>query len=542
MKLSKIFLATSVVFLAACGDEKAESKSNESNHKLKSVVSCIENSPTVFSPAITVQGNNYNASSQHVYNRLIEFKRGSTELVPALAESWEVSDDALTYTFHLRKGVKFHSNDEFKPTRDFNADDVMFSFERQLNEYHPYHKVSNASYTYAKWLKFPKLIKSIKKWDEHTVSITLNNVDSSFLSSLGMDFISMYSAEYADVMMKNSTPEKLDTNPIGTGPFVFKGYQKDAFVRFVANENYWAGRPDFDRLTIKVLPDAGTRYASLQNGQCDIIDFPNQTDIPLMEKDPKVKLQTIPAMNISYIALNNEDEHFKNPLVRKALNLAVDRDIILKTIYQDRAVAAKNPMSPTVLGYREETPAFKQDIEKAKELLVKAGYPNGFETTLWVQPKVRASNPNPRRLAELLQADFAKIGVKVELKTTDWGDYLKRGKAGEFPALIQGWSSDNGDPDNFVTPLLGCDNIGSSNYARFCNKDFETIITKARSTIEPAKRAELYKQAQAIFAEQSPWIPIAHTIAVAPTSTRLVDFKQSPFGYTYFYGVNVKEQ
>lgn len=182
----------------------------------KTLVYCSEGSPEGFNPQLFTSGTTYDASSVPIYNRLVEFKIGTTELQPGLAEKWDVSEDGKTYTFHLRKGVKWQSSKDFKPTRDFNADDVVFSFERQLDANNAYHKVSGGSYEYFEGMDMPKLIAKIEKVDDNTVRFVLNRPEAPFLADLGMDFASILSAEYADVMMKAGTPEKVDLNPIGT--------------------------------------------------------------------------------------------------------------------------------------------------------------------------------------------------------------------------------------------------------------------------------------------------------------------------------------
>ena len=197
MKLkATLTLIAASLFLAACDQSGSAAKENAKAETAKpsgnnTFVYCTAKAPLGFSPALVMEGTSYNASSQQVYNRLVEFKKGSTDLEPALAESWEISDDGLTYTFHLRKGVKFHTTKEFTPTRDFNADDVIFSFQRQLDPNHPYHNVSKGTYPYFKAMKFPDLLKSVEKVDDNTVRITLNKKDATFLASLGMDFISI---------------------------------------------------------------------------------------------------------------------------------------------------------------------------------------------------------------------------------------------------------------------------------------------------------------------------------------------------------------
>ncbi len=539
-RITSIAAGLAAVFaLAACNEEKTENTSAKNTEK--TFVNCVSRSPQFFSPALAMDGISYNASSQQVYNRLVEFKRGSTEIEPALAEHWDISEDGLTYTFHLRKGVKFHSNKEFTPSREFNADDVVFSFNRQLDPNHPYHNVSKATYPYFKAMKFPALLKSVEKVDDQTVKFTLNKRDATFLSSLGMDFTSIYSAEYADAMLKAGKPETVDTTPIGTGPFAFTGYVLDQASRYVAHKEYWKGKADFDRLIFEIVPDATTRYAKLQAGQCDLMDFPNATDIEKMKKDPKIQLLANPGLNIAYIAFNNEKAPFDNVKVRQALNLAVDKKAIIDVVYQGAGVAANSPLPPTIWGYNANLPPSEYNIEKAKQLLAEAGYPNGFETELWVQPVVRASNPNPRRMSEIIQADWEKIGVKAKLVTYEWGDYLKRAKAGELTAGTFGWSGDNGDPDNFLSPLFGASNIGNSNYARFNSPELEAMLEKALGLTDKNERAKIYEQAQVLLREQAPWIDVAHSINFAPVSKRVQDYKQSPFGYTYLYGTKLTD-
>jgi dipeptide transport system substrate-binding protein len=187
-------------------------------HAAKTLVYCSEGSPEGFNPSLYTAGTTFDASSRNVFNRLVEFERGTTKIVPALAESWDVSDDGLTYTFKLRKGVKFHKTAAFTPSRDFNADDVVFSFERQGNSDHPFHKVSGGQYEYFVSMDMPKIIKSIEKVDPYTVRFHLSVPEAPFIANLGMDFASIHSAEYAGKMKAAGTPEKVDLEPVGDGP------------------------------------------------------------------------------------------------------------------------------------------------------------------------------------------------------------------------------------------------------------------------------------------------------------------------------------
>ena len=227
-------------------------------------------------------------------------------------------------------------------------------------------------------MNFQKLLKSVEKVDDYTIKITLNYPDSPFLSSLGMDFISIYSQEYADKMMAAGKPETIDTQPIGTGPFVFAGYQLDQAVRFLANKDYWKGEAPIKRLIFSITPDATARYAKLQTGACDMMDFPNSADLEKMKTDPKIQLMSQEGLNVAYIAFNTEKAPFDNVKVRQALNYAADKDTIIKVVYQGAGVPATNPLPPTIWGYNKEVKDYPYDLEKAKQLLVEAGYPDGF--------------------------------------------------------------------------------------------------------------------------------------------------------------------
>ena len=181
----------------------------------QTLVYCSEGSPEGFDPALYTAGTTFDASSQAMYDRLTDFETGTTNVIPGLAESWTASEDGLVYTFNLRKGVKFHSNDMFTPSRDFNADDVLFTFERQLLDDHPYHTVSGGTWEYFDGMGMPGLIASIEKIDDHTVRIALNHPEAPFVSNMAMDFASILSAEYADAMMAAGTPEMVNQAPSG---------------------------------------------------------------------------------------------------------------------------------------------------------------------------------------------------------------------------------------------------------------------------------------------------------------------------------------
>ncbi len=507
----------------------------------KTLIYCSEGSPENFYPGVNTTGTSFDAGEQ-IYDRIVGFERGTTKVLPSLAEKWDISPDGLVYTFSLRKGVKWHTSRTFKPSRDFNVDDVIFSIERQWKENHPYFNVTSSNHSYFNDMGLPKLLKSVDKVDDYTLKITLTRPEAPFLADLAMQFASIQSKEYAEQLLASGTPERLDQEPIGTGPFTLVQYQKDAIIRYKANPDYWAGKAKIDDLIFAITPDASVRWAKLQRGECHVMPYPNPADLDAMRADPNVTVLEQPGLNVGYLAYNVTKKPFDDLRVRKALNMAINKQAIIDAVYLSTGVAAINPIPPTMWSYNKEIKDDPFDPEAAKKLLAEAGYANGFETDLWAMPVQRPYNPNAKRIAELMQADLAKVGVKAEIKSFEWGEYRKRLQAGEHQTGMFGWTGDNGDPDNFLHTLLGCEAAapGGGNVAKWCNKDFQDLVVKAKTITDQAERTKLYEQAQVIFKEQAPWFTIAHAVQLKPVRKEVIDFKLSPFGRHTFYGVDMK--
>ena len=507
----------------------------------KTFVYCSEGSPEGFNPALYTSGTTFDASSRQIFNKLVEFELGTTQVQPGLAESYEVSDDGLVYTFHLRKGVKFHDTEYFTPSRDFNADDVLFSFNRQWKEDHPYNGVSGGDYRYWGYMSMTDLLKSIEKVDDYTVRFTLNKPEAPFIANMAMDFASIHSKEYADQMLEAGTPEQVDLQPIGTGPFKFRAYQKDATIRYQAHADYWQGKAAIDNLVFSITPDNSVAYQKLQAGECHMMPYPNPADLEAMEADPNIKLKSQEGLNVGYLAFNTEKEPFGNKKVRQALNMAVNKQAIMDVVFQGAGRVAKNPIPPTMWSYNDEIEDYPYDPEKAKAMLEEAGVTN-LKTDIWAMPVQRPYNPNARRMAELIQADWAKVGVEAEIVSLEWGEYLTRTKEGAHETMLLGWTGDNGDPDNFMYVLLGCDAAKEGgNRARWCDKEFDNKLREAKQTTDVEMRTELYEEAQVIFKEEAPWITIAHSVVYKPMRKEVQNFTIDPLGGHVFYGVDLAE-
>jgi len=507
----------------------------------KTLVYCSEASPANFDPGTTTGGNDYDASSQPIYNRLVQFKHGSTEVEPGLAESWDISADGLTYTFHLRKGVKFQTTDFFTPTRDFNADDVIFSFMRQQDDKSPWFTyLPNLSYDYYVGMDMPKYTKEWKKIDDYTVQLTLTEPNAPMLANMAMDFASILSKEYADKLEAAKTMPDLAAKPVGTGPFQFVDYQLDTTIRFKANPDYWAGKVKIDDLIFQITPDATTRLQKVQSGECDVMAYPNPADIPAIKADTNLTTYSMAGLNVGYMSYNTTQAPFDKPEVRHALNMAIDRDALIKSLFQDAgAVAAENLIPPTMWSWNKDVKSDKYDPDAAKKILADNGV---TKIDLWASDRSRPYNPNFARAAELIQADWAKVGVTANITTEEWTKYRADGKKADRPGAFQiGWSGDNGDPDNFFATLFSCSAVGVSNYSSWCNKDFEADIQKAKTTSDMAARTKAYEDAQVIFAKEAPAFLLAHSQVYVVTDKKVTGYTQDPLAMHRFDNVDVTE-
>ena len=506
----------------------------------KTLVYCSEGSPENFTPAVNTTGTSFDAA-RPFYDQLVIFERGSSKVVPGLAESWTVAENGLTITFKLRKGVKFHSSATFKPTRDFNADDVIWSFERQWKAEHPYAKVSGGKYDYFADMDMGKLLDTITKTDDYTVVMKLKEPNAPMMANLAMDFASIHSAEYADMLSKSGKPELMDQQPIGTGPFSFVTYQKDAVIRYKANPAYWGEKALVDDLVYAITSDPTARYSKLKAGECHYAIAPRPADLPEIRKDAKLQVISQSGLNIAYWAFNVQKPPFDKKEVRQAMNMAIDKPTIIRDVYLGAGQAAKNMIPPTLWGYNDAVKDYAYDPVKAKELLVKAGITAPLDIDLWYMPVQRPYNPNAKRIAEMMQADLAKVGVNAKLVTFEWGEYRKRAQQGEHQTAQLGWTGDNGDPDNFFF-LRGCSGAraGGQNITKWCNKEFDELLVKARSLSDISERAKLYEQMQVIMKEEAPDLTIAHSIVNDAAVANLTGYKMAPLGSHHFKGVDLK--
>ncbi len=504
----------------------------------KTLVYCFDVSPMGFDANRSRTIPEDTASSVTLYDRLINFERGGTKLEPGLAKSWDISKDGKVYTFHLRRGVKFHSTPWFKPTREFNAGDVLFTFERMRNPNMPFRKAYPAEFTDFHHFGLDKIIYKIEALDEgHTVRFTLNTVHAPFLFKLAAPSASILSAEYAAKLLKEGHPSDISWKPIGTGPFIFEQYVKDATIRFKGNPEYW--KPDeaqLSRLIFDITPDAAVRAQKLKANECQVISNPRLTDISALEREPNLQVLKSPGFTMSYLAYNAAHPPLGDVRVRRALDMAIDKKAIIDQVYEGRAQIAVAPMSPLQWSYDKTLQDAPRNLEKAKALLKEAGYPNGF-TLIMDIPHSIGTNPNPQLTAAMIQSDWKKIGIQSKIVTHEWGESIKRAINGEHEVMLNGWINIIPDPDNWLRFLSSSALRG---YFKWRNKTFDDLIQKAVQTVDIDERTQLYLKAQKIFKQEQPFTPIAYPIIHQPIRKNVTGFKINPLGPTVFRSVSLK--
>ena len=530
MKLTKTLLTAVAMSAMLAGSAYA-----------KQLIYCSEASPTHFDPGMSTGGNDFDASARTIFNRLVEFEHGGTAVIPGLAETWETSADGLELTFHLRKGVKFHTTPYFTPTRDFNADDVVFSFDRQFKADNPYHAyLGELQYDYYGGMNMPGFVKEIVKVDDYTVKFVLTQPNAPMVANLAMDFASIESKEYADQLVAAGTPQNLSTQPIGTGPFVFVDYQTDAVIRYAAFADYWDGKVAIDDLIFAITPDTTVRTQKLLAGECDIMSYPNPTDIESLKANPDLVVLDQAGLNIGYMSYDTQTAPTDDVEVRKALSMAINKPALVEALFgPGNAVPAKNLIPPTMWSYDDSIPESEYNPDKAREILAAKGV---TEIDLWASDRARSYNPSFARSAEIIQQDWAAVGVKANIVQMEWNQYRVDGaKAGRGGAFQIGWGGDNGDPDNFFAVLFGAAAIGTQNYSMWNNPDFEAAIKEGVNETDPAKRAAAYVKAQQVMHDQEPAFLMLHSTIYMPMNKKVIGYTMDPLAMHRFDNVDVAE-
>ena len=457
-----------------------------------------------------------------IYENLVKFGDNSMDIEPQLATSWSVSEDGLTWTFKLRKGVTFHDG------TPFNAEAVYHSFARIIDEDHPYHE--HGKWRYLSLSLGP--VKEIKVLDEYTIALITEKPYAPLINNLALWLCPIVSPA---AMEKYG--DQIGRNPVGTGPFTFEKWIKDDQIILKRNQDYWGDNAHVESIILKSIPEPSSRLMALQSGTIDIADDLDPDSISLVKQKDSLAVMEKPSVNVGYLALNTEKPHLQDVRVRQAINHAIDKETLIQTIYQGLAIPAKNPYPPSIWGYNEDIEPYAYDPDKARKLLQEAGIGSDTTLELWAMPVSRAYMPEPVKTAELIQAYLSAVGLKAKIVRMDWGTYLNKTSSGEHDMCMLGWLGGNADPDNFLYGLLSADTAktpGASNVALWKNQAFTELCLEAQKTFDKQERAELYRQAQAIFHQDAPWVPLAHSTIVRCYNKRLHNLPLRPNGLNSF--------
>lgn len=451
----------------------------------------------------------------NIYDNLVKYKRGSTAVQPALATSWTQSSDGLTWTFNLRKGVKFHDG------TPFNAEAVKFSVERQLppkaTDDMPY-----ASFTFDP-------IKRVEVVDEYTVRFVLKYLYAPFLANLAM---SLAAPIVSPAAVKKYGADFIQ-HPVGTGPFVFEKWDKDQQIVLVKNKSYWGVKGKVDKIVFQTVKENSVRASQLITGAADIIDGIDPNDVKKLESSG-VKVIKNAGMNINYMGFFCHKKPFSDVRVRRAIAMAINKAEIVQYLYQGYAEVADIPLPSFIPGYDAKIKSLSYNPEQAKKLLAEAGVPN-LSFTLLAYSNPRPYNPATGvKLAEAVQADLLKIGVKTNIKVYPWTEYkpvLFDAKEGD--AFFYGWIGDNGDADNFLS-LLDSHQIESTlNSAKYSNPKVDAMLSKGTATLDPKARVKIYQELQKLLVEESPWLNISHATDLYACKKDIGGFYPHPTGVSW---------
>lgn len=521
-----LLLAVSL-FLMGCSDSESQKEGGGAKTGKDTLIFGRGGDSTSLDPITTTEGEAFKVTT-NIFETLLNYGEQDTTLKPGLAVKWDTSDDGLTYTLHLRKDVKFHDG------TDFNAEAVKYNFDRWMNgdeEKFPYYGMFGG---YKK--DKGHVIKDIKILDDHKIQFILKRPQAPFLKNLAMTSFGIASPEAIE-----KYGDKFREHPVGTGPYQFVEWKPNDRIVLEKNEDYWdEEKPKLKKIIFRAIPENSARLNALKTGEIDLMDGVNPSDIESIKSDPNLKIIERPSMNIGYLGLTTTRKPLDNKLVRQALNHAVDKQAIIDSFYGGLADPAKNPLPPSLEGYNDKVEPYPYDLKKAKELLKEAGYSDGFSMELWAMPVPRPYMPDGMKIAEVIQADFAKIGVKAKIVTYDWATYIDKASKGEADSFLMGWTGDNGDPDNFLYTLLDKDNIGGNNYTYFSNDKLHDILIEAQSDPDQTKRNKLYEQAQELIHEESPWIPLVHSTPVLAGAKDIEGYVPHPTGSEVLSDVQFK--
>lgn len=475
----------------------------------------------------------YYTIGMNIFDRLVEVKAhddGTSEIVPSLAESYSVSDDGLVYSFKLNEGMKYSNG------ADLTADDVLYSFERLLT----YEKSKNADFVDqvkgadAMIDGSAETLEGFEIVDDYNFNITLKEPYAAFLACLSTPSVSIYDRETTEEAGQDFglVPEKT----IGSGPFILKSWVLNSEYVLVRNEDYWGGASDLEGIVFKIVDDPETQRMMFEKGELDILDMDNcASQLPYFLDNPTYKdqIHSGSRVGVYYISLNQSIEPFNDVRVRKAMQMAIDRQAILDVIYSGKG-RLENGIFPTgLIGFNTELPAIEYNPEAAKALLTEAGYPDGFEMEL---AQTTGASTSDVQVLEIVQAMLGELGIKVTLKQYDEASYYDIRKTGELPGYYSSWSADFNDPDNFIYTFFGTEENAMKRSFCYEDKDVIARVAAARSIVDNDERVAEYQALEKkIIQDDAAWIPMYSKQHLFIVNPRVQNFYVSWNGWSGNY-------
>lgn len=478
------------------------------------------------------------AVQRQIYDTLVDFKDGSTDPVPGLATSWKANAANTSWTFKLRKGVKFTDG------TPLNADAVVFNWKRFWDPKDP-NGFRNQGHTYEivsdllGGFKGDKgsIIKDIVKVDDYTVRFDLNQPSSVLPIVVGSGYFGIASpTAIKKDGAKYGTPA---SKPVGTGPFVFQSWKAGDRITLSANKSYWGQKAKVDSLVIRAIKDPSQRLNELKAGTIDFTSDLTPDSLKEIKADSNLTAVLKPSFNVGFLSLNNRNQYLKNQKVRQAISMAINKKAIADAFWNGLAVSNASFVPPTLAwANSKKVPAdYKYDPAAAKKLLAEAGYASGFSLDLWYMPVARPYFPNPKPIAEAIAADLSAIGIKVNQRTEDWAKYLQdRNKEPGFDMYMIGWTGDYGDPDNFYGGYYGPNAADDINYT---NPQLNTLLEKGRAATSKAAKAAIYAQVHDITYNAAYRLPMVHSQPLAAARSYVKGWIPSPLGSEAFNSISL---
>ncbi len=525
------------------------------------LIYCTHASGFSFNPQTSDAGTSMNVVTEQIYNKLFEISNTAIP-TPILAQSYSISPDGKIITIYLRKGIKFHHTDWFKPTRDFNADDVVFSLNRVLGyenylptleqsavdyknpQYRIFHEqAKKVRFPYFESIKLNQKIESVKALNPHTVQITLFKPDASILSHLASQYAIIFSQEYAVQLNADDNLVQLDLLPVGTGPYKVKNYFRNQYVRLEKNEDYWKKDAKIKNIIIDLSTDRTGRLVKFFNGECQITSYPEVSQLGLLkENDKRYYVKSAEGMNLAYLAFNFQNAVIQDEQVRRAIAQAINRQRIIKTIYHNTATVANNIIPSISWASSVNTPDFTYDFNpsEAKKVL----QDKQLHLNMWVLNEEQVYNPAPLKTAELIKEDLNNVGVNVTIRSvtrTFLIDQLNK-KSENYDMILTGWLAGNLDPDSFMRPILSCNAASEmTNLSNWCDEDFDQLMDKALDSPNLWERAHVYNQAQELILSKLPIVPLANMKRVLVVNSRVRHIEMNPFGSLNFSTLSLRK-